>query len=84
MKMYDFVIILCFIGVCTILIEYRITSELRQLKTELMKPLPDMKEYQVELDMDTVRVFDNGRYVGCYIIEDELNAFDEICAMDSR
>lgn len=45
----------------------------------------DMKEYQVELDMDTVRVYQYGRYVDCYIIEDgKLNQFDEICAMDNR
>lgn len=44
-----------------------------------------MKEYQVELDMDTVRVYQYGRYVDCYIIEDgKLNQFDEICAMDNR
>lgn len=44
----------------------------------------DCKEYQVELDFDTVRVFQDGRYVDCYVIEGELNQFDEICALDNR
>lgn len=43
-----------------------------------------MHEYQVEIDMDTVYVYQNGRYVDCYIIGDELNQFDEIMAIDNR
>lgn len=44
----------------------------------------EMKEYQVELDFDTVRVYDYGRYVDCYIIGKTLSQFDEICALDNR
>lgn len=43
-----------------------------------------MHEYQVEIDMDTVYVYQNGRYVDCYIVGDELNQFDEIMAIDNQ
>lgn len=43
-----------------------------------------MKEYQVELDFDTVTVYQYGRYVDCYVIGETLNQFDEICAIDNR
>lgn len=44
-----------------------------------------IKEYQIELDFDTVRVYQYGRYVDCYIIEDnKLNQLDEILAIDNR
>lgn len=57
----------------------------RQWTITVLSSKSDMKEYQVELDMDTVRVYQYGRYVDCYIIEDgKLNQFDEICAMDNR
>ena len=57
----------------------------RETTIKALSKNTDMKEYQVELDMDTVRVYQYGRYVDCYIIENgKLNQFDEICAIDNR
>lgn len=40
-----------------------------------------MKEYQVQLDFDTVSVYQYGRYVDCYVIGETLNQFDEITSL---
>lgn len=43
-----------------------------------------MKEYQIELDFDTVRVYQFSRYVDCYIVQEPLSPLDEILSLDNR
>ena len=48
------------------------------------KPCPDAKEYQINLDFDTVEVYQDGRFVGSYIIGESLSPLDSICAYDNQ
>lgn len=43
-----------------------------------------MKEYQIQLDFDTVRVYKYGRYIDCYIVGDTLSPLDEILSLHNR
>lgn len=45
----------------------------------------DHHEYQIELEFDTVLIYDNNRFVGSYyIIGDSLTQFETILADDNR
>ena len=81
----DFLIAFAILAFSITLMTLIASSIISEKVSELYNLRDQMKEYQVELDMDTVRVFQYGRYVDCYIIEnDQLNEFDEICALDNR
>lgn len=40
-------------------------------------------EYQINLDFDTIRIYQYGRFVGQYIVKDKLNELDSILVMDN-
>lgn len=80
-NMVYFIATMLYIAGCTFALTSYIQANFKELAE---KSCPQMHEYQVEIDMDTVYVYDNGRYVDCYIIGETLNAFDEIMALDNR
>ena len=45
----------------------------------------DHHEYQIELEFDTILIYDSNRFVGSYyIVGDSLNQFETILADDNR
>lgn len=54
------------------------------LENQSAEQAQGMREYQIQIDFDTVSVYDHGRYVDCYITTEPLNQLDEILSMDNR
>lgn len=44
----------------------------------------DHHEYQIELEFDTVLIYDDNRFVGRYIVTNPLSPIDSILADDNR
>jgi len=88
-------ILICFVGlmfyiaVCCIATIYFIDHRLpnspeRPLIHEETCAI-DHHEYQIELQFDTILIYDNNRFVGSYYITgDSLNQFETILADDNR
>lgn len=44
----------------------------------------EMHEYQLQIDFDTVSIYEQNRFVGSYVITDKLSQIDSILALDNQ
>lgn len=81
----DFVIFIAtmaYIAACTIVLAFQTDAKYKQLADRPCKI--DHHEYQIELEFDTVLIYDNNRFVGSYIVTTPLSPIDSILADDNR